>query len=137
MAILSGFEVRIKSNGQYLTEYNDPASNAQDDGDEIDKYIEAVPGAQFSIEIAVTKKFGYAGADAVHAGYKIDGLKRRWYLFSNRRLGITPSHSLRDEAFIRKETGRCERAKFAFGQLSTGLFVRPSLKLDSLSADRI
>ena len=142
MAILSGFEVRIKSNGEYLTEYNDPANNAQGNRDNIVKYIEAVSGARFSVNAALTTEFRYAGAVGVVAGHKvaghkIDGLQRRWYLCSKSYGGPKSRYSLTHLVSDRKEAGRYEREKFAFGQLSTGLFVRPSLKLDYLSANQI
>ncbi|MCJ1363319.1 hypothetical protein MMC16_002426 [Acarospora aff. strigata] len=51
MAILDNIEIRIKSNGRFLDEYNEPDESTTHDLDTTTKYIEATPGAKFSIEV--------------------------------------------------------------------------------------
>ena len=55
MAILDNIEVYITSNGGVLTEYDDPDEHVPHDTKSTTKFIEAIPGAKFSIEISVKK----------------------------------------------------------------------------------
>ncbi|KAI9880180.1 MAG: hypothetical protein M1830_004999 [Pleopsidium flavum] len=65
MAILKKVEVRIKSGGGFLAEYNDPNESAPSDANTMSKFIEATSGAKFSIEVSINE------------GHRIDNKKAR------------------------------------------------------------
>lgn len=73
MAILDKVEVRIKSAGEFLTEYDNPDEGGANDGSTATKFIEAKSGAQFSIEISVKRGYHFWGGDCLLVGRHMDG----------------------------------------------------------------
>ena len=73
MAILDNIEIRIKSNGRFLDEYNEPDESTTHDLDTTTKYIEATPGAKFSIEVLVRAGYLFHGGDCLIVDRRMDG----------------------------------------------------------------
>ena len=62
MAILKGIEVSVVIDGKALTEYDDEdaANENSDHPSEVSKYIEAIPDAEFSIDITMPRSYNFA-----------------------------------------------------------------------------
>ena len=78
MAILKGIEVSVVVDGKALTEYDDEdaANENSDHFSEVSKYIEAIPDAEFSIDITMSQSYDLM-ADDLSFRLRLDGVSVR------------------------------------------------------------
>lgn len=117
MAILEGLEVRIKCNGEFLQEYDDPEAEANEESSQVVKYIEAVPNAKFSIHLSVSPEFNYFAADALRLRTQFDHQKARVKWRGKRDALVV---ELSKEKFLCPESGEWKCSKFCFGSVDVG-----------------
>ncbi|KAI9790606.1 MAG: hypothetical protein M1816_004938 [Peltula sp. TS41687] len=115
MAILEGIEVRVKCNGEFLAEYDEPEAVAGRNDLEVVKYVEAIPNAIFSVQLDVRPGFQYEGADALRITRQFDDNKPRYYYL--------PWHQQRNEwsteKYLCDKSQQWKLTKFAFGSVDT------------------
>ena len=78
MAILKGIEISVVVDGKALTEYDDEdaANENSDHPSGVSKYIEAVPDAEFSIDITMSQSYDLT-ADGLSFRLSLDGVSVR------------------------------------------------------------
>ena len=78
MAILKGIEVSVVIDGKALTEYDDEdaANENPDHPSEVSKYIEAVPDAEYSVDITMSQSYDLT-ADGLSFSLSLDGVSVR------------------------------------------------------------
>lgn len=111
------------SDGHRLVEYDNPKANASSDKHSSEKFIEAITGLTFRIEVKVKPSFQLYAADGIQIGLRIDGevvrhsTYRRWdQVEKMQRTGkpfIDSSASFLDGLVWRKIT-------YSFGSLKIG-----------------
>ncbi len=118
MVKIEGVEIRIKSNGEFLTEYNDPNQDPTAQEGIVVKYIEAIPEAEFSIHTTLTPEFHYHGANSVVLDLQVDNFHRERHLTGRR---FSSYHrELKSRQYLCKRTGLYKEADFAFGTVVLG-----------------
>ena len=137
MAILEDVEVKVILNrtGQPLVEYANPDPEAIIEAREVEKYIEAEIGAEFSIQVTLKAGFNFHLANGVNVYINIDGGTFKRYAFQRkpRHLALMSGKLLHD-LVITRSTSESQHgqvsysASYAFGSAVVGLFpVAPLL----------
>lgn len=118
MAVLDNIEVRIKSDGKVLAEYDDPDEHTPRDPTTATKLIEATAGGTFSVEISVQRDFKFHEADCVKFDPCMDGHAWGGKVIANKRLA---GHTLAGRIDVAKwfdhTSGQWMEASFSFGRL--------------------
>lgn len=124
MPILDKIEVRIRSKGEILTEYDDPDEQAAEDTKTVTKFIEATPGVGFSIVVSLMRGYKFHGADYVYVRRRMDGLRCRADLIPKTASGDSVTRAITCEIESEKrfdeKTGQWKKASFSFGQIEIG-----------------
>lgn len=133
MAILKDIEVRIARNtsgkaraddaGDALQEYQIPTATGSGSSDSVEKYIEAVTGQAFQIEVYFEASFEFYDADGITVGLEIDNRT----VYSDRHYSKLQVEQRRKagkplvvSSLIGVESDRCFEWGFAFGSLHLG-----------------
>lgn len=128
MAVLDKVEVQIKCNGQVLPEYDDPEATGPSDGLIITKYIEAIPGAQFSIDATLPKGYQFHGANAARITLRMDGLNRAHSTVDKDPKSNTvtkpETRSFRYETIFDEKSAKWRQASFQFGDIEISVFYK-------------
>ncbi|KAI9882473.1 MAG: protein kinase rio1 [Watsoniomyces obsoletus] len=114
MVKIKGIDIRVKCNGQFLTEYDDDAGqdDAAHDGPLV-KYIEAIPGAKFSVLATLSSEFGYYSANSVAASFQVDNHDRQQFLVGRYPFGVSVEVS--SQQYLCKQSSLYKEADLAFG----------------------
>ncbi|MCJ1420787.1 hypothetical protein MMC32_007146 [Xylographa parallela] len=136
MAILEDVEVKVILNrtGQPLVEYANPDPEAIIEAREVEKYIEAEIGAEFSIQVTLKAGFNFHLANGVNVYINIDGGTFKRYAFQRkpRHLALMSGKLLHD-LVITRSTSESQHgqvsysASYAFGSA----VVDENLNLDN------
>ena len=118
MAILDGIEVQIQVVGRPSIEYDDPESATEPHSANLCtvKYIEAAPGATFSIYLSTRSGFTFEGGNLLHTKIELDNRTPTSYLLRRDHL---PYDMKRLTTFC-EESGKWMESSLAFGSLSVG-----------------
>lgn len=95
MAILHKIEVRIRSDGDILTEYDDPDKDLSREAKTVTKLIKATPGAKFHFEVLLLPGYDFQGADCVYVSQYMDRLHCNSLSIGKRSCGSSITHTLR------------------------------------------
>ncbi|KAI9882472.1 MAG: Structural maintenance of chromosomes protein 3 [Watsoniomyces obsoletus] len=113
MVNIKGIEIRVISNGQPLTEYDDPDRESATEDGPLVKYIEAIPDAKFSVQVSIGPEFQYFRSDGVSVRPCIDNLKIRNKFVGSRDRGKVLN--LKSVKYHCKQSGLYKEADLAFG----------------------
>lgn len=109
-----GLEIALSVNGQDLHEYDDEADA---DGAEYTRYVEAVPGANFAIQFRPDRRFQYSH-NTLELKVYLDGVSTQGKVYSPKaRTGGHTAHTVTGKT--EQIGGRGFRRKFAFADLKT------------------
>lgn len=121
MAILDNIEVRIKCDGEILTEYDDPDEDAPHDAETTTKFIEAKPGARFLLEVSIMPGFKFHCTDGVYVSRRMDGQRCNPTYFDKSSRGNSVPHALTEvissDRQFDDQSGQWIRSWFSFGQV--------------------
>lgn len=133
MAILKDIEVRIARNtsgkviaevaGDALREYERPTATINESSDSVERYIEAVTGQTFQIEVYLTPSFKFYAAGGITVGLEIDDKTvyvSKYYSTEQVRQLICKGKPLVVSSVLRVEGNRQFRMGFTFGSLDLG-----------------
>lgn len=130
MAILSKVEVRIKSAGEPLTEYNDPDESELGDDSTTTKFIEATSGPKFSIEILLHNGYNFHGSDCVIVSRRMDGQTCCMHNIINKddsreRVTQALKKSIGRDRIFDAESGQWKERSFTFARVEMSMTLYP------------
>ncbi len=121
MAILDNIEVRIKCDGEILAEYDDPDEDAPHDTRTTTKFIEATPGAKFTLEVSIMPGYSFHGTDGVYISRRMDGQRCNPSMISKSPRDASVTHSftkkIDSDTQFDDESGQWLKSWFTFGQV--------------------
>ncbi|KAL8734498.1 MAG: hypothetical protein Q9166_001398 [cf. Caloplaca sp. 2 TL-2023] len=122
MAHLQGATIEVISGHKSCPVYDDPDADGRYDPFSIhfpQKYIEAVPGANFAVMVTLDPDFPFAGCDAVRVNAYFDGPSHGYYGDIKRTDAIAGGRSIRFSTMRSYcvETGQWQAAELSFGEL--------------------
>jgi len=133
IAILGSIEVRIAQNisgradsedvGNALSEYQKPNTSVDQPSNPVEKYVEAVTGQPFQIEVFVKPGFQLYSADGIGVGIVIDDRVvtfNRYFSAEAVRQKIRDGKPVLISSVSRVEGNRRFRMGFTFGSLNLG-----------------
>jgi len=128
MPILKEVEVRIKSAGELLTEYNDPDESAPGDANTTTKFVEATSGAKFSIEVSINRGYYFNGADCVIINRCMDGQACRTHHIVSKKARSNPvtqalKRSIHNDKAFDTEDGQWKTGSLTFARVEICMIV--------------
>jgi hypothetical protein len=116
-----GVDVNVCVDGTPLQEYDDTDGGANEDSLKGISYVEAVPGANFTVRFQAYKpQMGGCGLDRVNLAIHMDGKCAISHVLEVHANPILESFTSKVEGIDRNVNGRFVREKFVFSTLQTG-----------------
>lgn len=122
---MEGVKVEIRSRNRPLPFYDDPEAGGAESTDETTKYVEAVTGEQFEIQIRLEHNFRWYGCTAVRASVAYDGDETGWVYDISRNEIQDPNRFNKPHITFSHHTIRCptsgqwKSGRLTFGRLET------------------
>ena len=127
--------MKVISNGQTLEQFDDPDANEALGGTSRSRYIEAVTGAIFQVEVCLLDNYDTSHLkdkyDCVAVTIHLDGQERgrEWFLYkayinTERRAYRQPKVVLSTDNTVNPITGELLQGDLTFGKLLTSMWSR-------------
>lgn len=125
MVLIEDIEVRIASSasGEALIEYDDPKAAPSGNGFSATKFIEAVTGLEYQVEVYIKPSFELWDADGLDIGVNIDGGVVNQFKF-HRISGVEACKKngkpITVDSTVYQEGSKWYETPFSFGALNIG-----------------